>query len=393
MTAMLDRGGIIVMYRGVKLDIQTYILYNTTRKIEFMKIYTLVRSIRRIHDFSYHCEDLVSAVRCLRNQPTELRPDGDDISPPQQAPSKANLHFPDRQPRFIAPAGQHCDKPILRKMHASVVNVPIRTAVLGTRFSSAGLAPFTYAGTASTPFNQQQQTTRTVATKFFQKRSASSIATKSQNPAASCCTRLSCQRPTLLLKSPSAQAPTLVSAVQKSVSGIRANSTASAASTSRGANASSNNKVQLDWNTFFKLRTSRRRYGLVSSIITSIASTAVGVQILSTQDLESLGAQVMGLDPFVVLGLATAACGAVGWLAGPFLGNAIWGLIYRRYRSGVAVVSRHLHCFIFIVFCWNIFTDPGCWTTERERVLRPDKAVPRGPVFQLHCQPGAGLLR
>lgn len=288
----------------------------------------------------------------------------------------------------IALAGQHCDKQILRKMHATVVNLPIRTAVLGTRFSSAGLAPFTYAGTASTPFNQQQQTTRTVATKVFQKRSASSVAAKSQNHAASSCTRLSCQRPTLLLKSRSAQAPSLVTAVQKSVSGIRANSTSSAASTNRSANAASNNEVPLDWNTFFKLRTSRRRYGLVSSIITSIASTAVGVQILSTQDLESLGAQVMGLDPFVVLGLATAACGAVGWLAGPFLGNAIWGLIYRRYRGGVAVVSRHLHRFIFRAR----FTDPGCRSTERERVLRPDKAVPRGPVFQLHCQPGAGLL-
>lgn len=70
----------------------------------------------------------------------------------------------------------------------------------------------------------------------------------------------------------------------------------------------------------------------------SFFSTTIGVQVLSTQDLESLGAQVMGLDPFVVLGLATAACGAVGWLAGPFFGNAIWGLIYRRYTPAVAVV-------------------------------------------------------
>lgn len=98
-------------------------------------------------------------------------------------------------------------------------------------------------------------------------------------------------------------------------------------------------EVKLDWDSFFKLRASRRRYSLASSIATSLASTAVGVQVLSGQDLESLGAQVMGLDPFVVLGMATAACGAVGWLAGPMVGNGIWGLVYRRFKPSVAIVS------------------------------------------------------
>lgn len=104
-------------------------------------------------------------------------------------------------------------------------------------------------------------------------------------------------------------------------------------------NASRTEAAKLDWNSFFKLRTSRRRYTLASSIIASIASTITGVQVLSQQDLESLGAQVMGLDPFVVLGLATAACGAVGWLAGPFLGNAVWRLVYRRYKPAFLMVS------------------------------------------------------
>ncbi|CAG8907462.1 unnamed protein product [Penicillium salamii] len=52
-----------------------------------------------------------------------------------------------------------------------------------------------------------------------------------------------------------------------------------------------------------------------------LAPTTAGVQIISGQDLEALGGAVMGLDPFVVLGLATAACGAAGWLAGPVIGN------------------------------------------------------------------------
>lgn len=107
----------------------------------------------------------------------------------------------------------------------------------------------------------------------------------------------------------------------------------------QSTSAASKDEAKLDWNSFFKLRASRRRYSLASSIVTSLVSTVAGVQFLSTQDLESLGAQVMGLDPFVVLGLATAACGAVGWLAGPIVGNGTWGLIYRRFKPSFASVS------------------------------------------------------
>jgi len=103
--------------------------------------------------------------------------------------------------------------------------------------------------------------------------------------------------------------------------------------------ASGKDDVKLDWNSFFKLRASRRRWSLASSIGTCLVSTTIGVQLLSSQDLESLGAQVMGLDPFVVLGLATAACGAVGWLAGPVVGEGVWGLVYRRFKPSVATVS------------------------------------------------------
>ncbi|KAJ5484385.1 Mitochondrial import protein Pam17 [Penicillium expansum] len=99
--------------------------------------------------------------------------------------------------------------------------------------------------------------------------------------------------------------------------------------------APANNEVKLDWDSFFKLRASRRRYSLVSSVASSAISTSVGVQVLSGQDLEHLGATVMGLDPFVVLGLATATCGAIGWLLGPALGNGIWGIVYRKYKPSV----------------------------------------------------------
>ncbi|KAJ5793339.1 Presequence translocated-associated motor subunit pam17 [Penicillium pulvis] len=112
--------------------------------------------------------------------------------------------------------------------------------------------------------------------------------------------------------------------------GLRMNSTSSAGK----------DEVKLDWDSFFKLRASRRRYSLASSVATCLVSTTAGVQILSSQDLESLGAQVMGLDPFVVLGMATAACGAAGWLLGPIVGNGLWGLVYRRFTPSVATKEK-----------------------------------------------------
>jgi hypothetical protein len=91
----------------------------------------------------------------------------------------------------------------------------------------------------------------------------------------------------------------------------------------------------------------------------------VGVQVLSSQNLESLGAQVMGLDPFVVLGMATAACGAVGWLVGPFLGNAVWGLVNRSYKKAFLVVC-YLLAFRHAQQYGNMKADKFA---ERERVL------------------------
>lgn len=112
---------------------------------------------------------------------------------------------------------------------------------------------------------------------------------------------------------------------------FRANSTSSSAPRTGAA--------QLDWNSFFKLRASRRRYSVASSVATSVVTTVLGVQYLSTQDIESLGAQVMGLDPFVVLGMATMACGAAGWLLGPFVGNGVWSLVNRKFTASFTMVG------------------------------------------------------
>lgn len=110
-------------------------------------------------------------------------------------------------------------------------------------------------------------------------------------------------------------------------------------SSSSSSSSSAASSAPLDWTTFFNLRASRRRYTLISSILASVGTTSAGVTALATQDLETIGAQLMGLDPIVVMVLGTASCGAMGWLAGPFLGNSVWRLIHRKYKDAFAIVS------------------------------------------------------
>ncbi|KAI5306531.1 TIM23 complex component [Ascosphaera pollenicola] len=88
----------------------------------------------------------------------------------------------------------------------------------------------------------------------------------------------------------------------------------------------------LDWNRFFKIRAMRRRYSQASSILAAIASTGGGLQVMANQDIEYITAQFPILDPMVLMVLSIAASGGLGWLMGPFLGNGLFNLVYRKER-------------------------------------------------------------
>lgn len=212
-------------------------------------------------------------------------------------------------------------------MRSSVANTPLRGAMLGSPRFSCCFAPFTLTGSTSI-FSQQSTRTKRTITNL-----SSKCSTGTQNTPIS-----SIARTRSLPSNSHLSSQFIITSIRRNFSEsarLRATSTQTEAATLN----KNPNGAALDWNTFFKLRTSRRRYSLISSVLASMTSTAIGVQILSAQDIDQLGAQVMGLDPFIVLGLATAACGALGWLVGPILGNTVWGLVYRQYRGGVAIVS------------------------------------------------------
>ncbi|TAQ87297.1 hypothetical protein B7494_g4394 [Chlorociboria aeruginascens] len=116
-------------------------------------------------------------------------------------------------------------------------------------------------------------------------------------------------------------------------------------SSSTPTTASSNPALpteHLDWNTFFKLRKTRRLYQLGSSITTGIGGVMIGAQVISNTDMESIIGQ-LPLEPFVALGLMTAACGGVGWLTGPILGTSVFNWRNRRFKSQMDAKEKEFY--------------------------------------------------
>jgi hypothetical protein len=130
-----------------------------------------------------------------------------------------------------------------------------------------------------------------------------------------------------------------------------ASTTADAAVSTPLQQSSSDVPATLPWNDFLALRRTRRRFQLVSSIFTALGSTVAGVSALMQLDIDAVGAQFTGLDPFIVMGLATFASAAAGWLIGPFFGAAAFRVVNRRRVGEMAVVSTHALLCLVLWLC------------------------------------------
>ncbi|KAK7730575.1 TIM23 complex component [Cytospora paraplurivora] len=92
----------------------------------------------------------------------------------------------------------------------------------------------------------------------------------------------------------------------------------------------------LDWNTFFKLRKTRRRWQVAFSAIMSLSSGTTGALVLSTGAADSITGQIP-LDPVLTLGIATLGFATLGWVVGPSLGNAVFYLLKAKYKAPMTV--------------------------------------------------------
>ncbi|KAI1132445.1 Pam17-domain-containing protein [Nemania abortiva] len=116
-------------------------------------------------------------------------------------------------------------------------------------------------------------------------------------------------------------------------------STASApnsSSSSATSSSPSSDIPTLDWNHFFQLRKTRRRFQLASSIVTMAIGGTGGALLLVNMNMDWLLSKVP-MDPIFSLGIITLSFAGMGWLAGPSLGSAIFYTLKRGVKRPMAV--------------------------------------------------------
>ncbi|TID27716.1 Pam17-domain-containing protein [Venturia nashicola] len=165
-------------------------------------------------------------------------------------------------------------------------------------------------------------------------RPATAFASKFQPPctksAFSSASRQLTTRPQSILSTRTVQ-PSQPSRIRIQMPSNRLNSTTTTTTTAtRTSKIAEDPDAVLTWNRFLTLRKIRRRVCLVASVVGGLTFFATGITVLTTNDYDQRGAQMIGLDPFITLGLGTFACGALGWLLGPFLGTALFNMYYKR---------------------------------------------------------------
>ncbi|KAK9896683.1 Pam17-domain-containing protein [Cystobasidium minutum MCA 4210] len=139
-------------------------------------------------------------------------------------------------------------------------------------------------------------------------------------------TRSRVQQQLLQRQSPSASSSVLSKSVQQSLPRARFVSTTTSSTSSPNA--------VMPWAEYFRLRKSRRTWGTVAAIPTTIAGVMIGGGYFANLEA-SPNELIFGIEPIWVYSGAIVACVALGWLSGPMLGNALWKLRYRQVLGKV----------------------------------------------------------
>ncbi|KAI0430598.1 Pam17-domain-containing protein [Xylaria sp. FL1042] len=130
-------------------------------------------------------------------------------------------------------------------------------------------------------------------------------------------------------------ASTASTSASASSSGART-ATGSSSSSSSPSSSSPSSAPKLDWNSFFQLRKTRRRFQLASSIVTMAMGGTAGAVLLVNMNMDWLLSKVP-MDPIFALGIVTLSFAGLGWLAGPSLGSAIFYTFKRGVKRPMAV--------------------------------------------------------
>ncbi|GAC75079.1 hypothetical protein PANT_14c00026 [Moesziomyces antarcticus T-34] len=112
-------------------------------------------------------------------------------------------------------------------------------------------------------------------------------------------------------------------------------SASSSASSSASPPPSSSSAGNLSWDNYLQLRRSRRLAGMVTTIPTTLLAGAAAGSYFLTLEIDPSNT-IAGLDPIYINAGLTLACTGLGWLTGPTVGTAIWGLLHRKNAKQIA---------------------------------------------------------
>ncbi|KAH6691499.1 mitochondrial import protein Pam17-domain-containing protein [Plectosphaerella plurivora] len=115
----------------------------------------------------------------------------------------------------------------------------------------------------------------------------------------------------------------------------RAQSTTTTTSTTPNAAAAAQPQ-RLDWNSFFKLRKTRRRWQLAFSVVMLGVSGAAGAGVLASGIADPIVQQIP-LEPFLTLGFMVMGFAALGWLTGPSIGSAMFNALNRQWKKQITL--------------------------------------------------------
>lgn len=223
--------------------------------------------------------------------------------------------------------------------HKAAMIASTTTAMLRSGVTRGGcsLQPILLRSTTSCPYS-----TITAASPFASVRSKLSDSKSTTTPAAAA-------RPSspilTLRRQPATTSPAAPAGRRHASSSSARDNEADVAAATRAAQraeayARSNPDMPpLDWNSFFQLRKTRRRWQVGFSALMSVGFGAAGALVLGSGAADALTGQIP-LDPILTLGLITLGCTAMGWVVGPSLGNAVFYLIKHKYKAPMTVVRR-----------------------------------------------------
>ncbi|KAF2201369.1 Pam17-domain-containing protein, partial [Delitschia confertaspora ATCC 74209] len=99
----------------------------------------------------------------------------------------------------------------------------------------------------------------------------------------------------------------------------------------------------LTWNRFLALRKTRRKISVATSSLSALATTFVGLRIFVENNYDTVWSAAFGLDPIIVSGMSALGLLGVGWLVGPFFGNAVFNVVYRSIRGDIELKERQFY--------------------------------------------------